>query len=464
MELRNNMKLREFGRFKKLEVEKASDFRVFLNESWKRRHALYDDGALYNEDANPGEQQFLTLDGNLVKARNYVGFIGYEGKTITIYPKIFAEAVKEEDIDGFLMTNLIYWLKRSSRIKFPIVETNLNFNSMDSFIEILIYIFSMITLDGVYNDPFNSYEEVEEELPYLKGRLNVTEYLKSNISTGRWNYFSTIHEPFIYNNKVNKIIKCVSKMLLNVTKNSESSENLNRILFILDEVEHIYCGENECDGININRFNKEYETIIALCEMFLKNTSLASAKDNEKLNFCFLIPMELLYEDFIFNFIKEKFKEAYKEITKQKSNLYLSELYVNDKYEGRLFNLKQDIYLQDREGIEIILDTKYKLLNDNKCDKYGISQGDMYQMCSYALRGGYKKLLLVYPKSSELEKDVRFVIKSGFGNAEIEIDILQVSFLLNYECFSSRENFKFLCSMNDENLLKDLEGLSFLIS
>jgi 5-methylcytosine-specific restriction enzyme subunit McrC len=458
------MKLREFGKFKKLEVEKLSDFRDFLNESWKRRYALYDDGALYNENANAGEQQFLTFDGNLVKARNYVGFIGYEGKTITIYPKIFAKTFKEEDIDGFLMTNLKYWLKRSSRIKFPIVETNLNYNNKDSFIEILIYIFSKLTLDGVYNNPYNSYEEVEEELTYLKGRLNVTEYLKSNISTGRWNYFSTIHEPFIYNNKVNKIIKCVSKMLLNVTKNSESSENLNRILFILDEVEDIYCGANECDGININRFNKEYETIIALCEMFLMNTSLAAAKDNEKLNFCFLIPMELLYEDFIFNFIREKFREAFEEITKQKSNLYLSELYVNDMYEGKLFNLKQDIFLRDREGNEVILDTKYKLLNGNKWDKYGISQDDMYQMCSYALRGGYKKLLMIYPKSSNMVNGIRFVVKSGFDEAEIEIDIIQVSFMMDYKGFSSGENFKLLYSMNDENLEKDFEGLSFLVS
>jgi 5-methylcytosine-specific restriction enzyme subunit McrC len=453
------MKLREFGRFKRLEIENVSAFRVFLNESWKRRYALYDDRVLYNEEGNLSEQQFLSFDGNLAKARNYVGFIGYEGRTITIYPKIFKDAVVEEDIDSFLMTNLMYWLKRSTRIKFPIVETNLDFNNRDSFIEILIYIFSKVTLDGVYNNPYNSYEEVREELTYLKGRLDVSEYMRSNISTGRWNYFSTVHEPFIYNNKVNKVIKCVSKMLLNVTKNSESSENLKRILFILEEVEDIHCGENECEGISINRFNKEYETIITLCEMFLKNTSLAFNKENEKLNFCFLIPMELLYEDFIFNFIKENYKEAFKEITKQKSNLYLTELYVNDKYEGRLFNLKQDIYLRDREDNVLILDTKYKLLNNNKLDKYGISQGDMYQMCSYALRGGYKKLLLVYPKSSELKDDVRFVIRSGFENGEIEIRVLQAAFMLDYERFRNGEAVESLQAVNVERLTRDLDKL-----
>lgn len=453
------MKLKEFGKFKKLELEAVSDFRNYLNESWKKRYNLYDDRALYDVTPPYGEQRFLTFDGNLVKARNYIGFVSYEGENLTIYPKVFRDKVKEADIDSFLMTNLLYWLKRSTRIKFPIVETNINFNNKDSFIEILIYIFSKFTLDGVYNNPYNSYEEIEEELTYLKGRLNIPEYMKSNISTGRWNYFSTIHGPFIYNNKVNKIIKYVSKILLNVTKNNESSGNLKRVLFVLDEVEDVHCGENECDGISLNKFNKEYETILAMCDMFLKNTSLSTSSDNKKLNFCFLIPMELLYEDFIFNFIKENYKDNFKEISKQKSNLYLADTYVNNQMDSRAFNLKQDIYLRDKQGSILILDTKYKLLTGDKYDKYGISQGDMYQMCSYALRGGYKNLMLIYPKTSELRDEISFVINSGFGGIKISIDVLQASFLLDYGRFRNEKKFELLCTDNDKVLMKDLDVL-----
>lgn len=208
----------------------------------------------------------------------------------------------------------------------------------------------------------------------------------------------------------------------------------------------------------MNRFNKEYETILALCEMFLKNTSLSSCKNADKLNFCFLIPMELLYEDFIFNFIKERYKDKFKEITKQKSNLYLADTYVNEKLEGRSFNLKQDIYLKDSKGNVFILDTKYKMLNGNRCDKYGIKQADMYQMCSYALRGGYKNLVLIYPETCELNDAIRFVIDSGFGNVQISIDILQVSFVLDYACFRNGEKSELLRSMNDEKLMRDLDG------
>ena len=104
------------------------------------------------------------------------------------------------------------------------------------------------------------------------------------------------------------------------------------------------------------------------------------------------------------------------------------------------------------------MDAKYKLLNGNKCDKYGIKQADMYQMCSYALRGGYKDLVLIYPETCELNDDIRFVIDSGFGDVQISIDILQVSFVLDYACFRNGEKFECLCSMNNEKLMRNLEG------
>jgi len=79
-----------------------------------------------------------------------------------------------------------------------------------------------------------------------------------------------------------------------------------------------------------------------------------------------------------------------KEVTKQKSNLYLSDLYVNDSFSQRVFNLRQDIFIKDLDDNILILDTKYKVFDTRDKPKFGINQGDMYQMASYALRGGYK--------------------------------------------------------------------------
>lgn len=217
------MQLREFGKFKELpsHIDNVK-FRSFINNCWHNRYSLYDDNYLLNEDEDKREQRFLTFDGNKIKARNYIGFINYEGENITIYPKIFYEKIPENVMDSYLITNLMYWLRNSEKIKLPLVKTDLDFKNTSNFLEIFIYLFAKYTADLIYENPFNNYEEVEEELEFLKGRLNTSAYLKENLSTGKWNKFNCIHEPYRYNNKFNQIIKYVSKLLLNETKNKES--------------------------------------------------------------------------------------------------------------------------------------------------------------------------------------------------------------------------------------------------
>ena len=59
-------------------------------------------------------------------------------------------------------------------------------------------------------------------------------------------------------------------------------------------------------GIPIN-IQEDYNIVLNFCEMFLGNSGVSRCKDENKLNFCFLVPMELVFEDFIFNFIKNNF-------------------------------------------------------------------------------------------------------------------------------------------------------------
>ena len=450
------MKLREFGKFKEFNNEKILGFRNYIEEAWNKRYCLYDDSELYDNNLI-NKQQFLIFDGNKIKAKNYVGFISYEGEEVTIYPKVFEENIDNDILDKYLMTNLMYWMKRSKRIKIPMVNTEVDLQKYDSFLEVLINIFSKYTFNLIYSKPYNCYEEIQEEVTYLKGRLNINRYLKENISTGKWNKFNTIHEPFLYNNKFNQIIKFVSKKLLNITEDKESKELINKIIFILDDIDNICCNEYSCNEVKLNRLQDDYEIVLNFCDIFLKSTSLWKNNKEDKINFCFLIPMEILFEDFVFNFMKEKFNDKYKEITAQKSNLYLAQVMVDDKPLSNVFRLKQDIFLRDLNNNVTILDTKYKLLNKSEDKKYGISQSDMYQMCSYALRGGYNNLALVYPRVDNFNKDITYKINSGFNDELIEIKVIMIDYVLSYEKFMETDRRKIeLHEFNDKNIEREL--------
>ena len=70
----------------------------------------------------------------------------------------------------------------------------------DDFLELLIYIFANYTSEILASQPFQAYQTVDKELPYLKGSLSFDNYTKHNLSTGNWQHFYCIHQPFEYDN------------------------------------------------------------------------------------------------------------------------------------------------------------------------------------------------------------------------------------------------------------------------
>jgi len=96
--------------------------------------------------------------------------------------------------------------------------------------------------------------------------------------------------------------------------------------------------------------------------------------------------------------------------------------------------MQHDIFLtsKDRTNRQIIIDTKYKLREqDFKSDpKKGVSQGDIYQMVSYAFKRGVRDIILVYPNVSEVLHSLdEFKIISGFDEKlEISITALEIPF------------------------------------
>jgi 5-methylcytosine-specific restriction enzyme subunit McrC len=78
-----------------------------------------------------------------------------------------------------------------------------------------------------------------------------------------------------------------------------------------------------------------------------------------------------------------------------------------------LFVLKPDIALErPGEGIEAILDTKWKLL-DEADKKLGISQADLYQMTSYAVRYGCNRVGLIYPATAGFVDPVAYEVQNS---------------------------------------------------
>lgn len=426
----------EFGNFKNLEnisPQKLIEFKSFLSLVWSNRKIFYDyEESQYDiEDYSElRKQPFLEFNDKKIRARNYIGFIQFEGYRINIFPKIFA---KENDVTHndrkYYLDKIFYWLSYSKKINFPFNEISLDLHDTQDFLELIIYFFSNYTEKILSEKPYSRYEEVIEETSFLKGSLSMPEYIKENLVTGNWHHFYCRYEPFVYNNLFNKIVKYVSKLLINITNNVNNIEKLQNTIFILDEVYDQICTYEDCLKVSFNRLYEDLDLILTMCKMFLSNQTINS-ESSDKPNLCFLIPMEKLFEEFIFNFIQSELPE--KKAKYQSRELFLTE--------DRVFQLKPDIVIDNEH---LIIDTKYKIrkLDDKKS---GISQSDMYQMVSYSIRKGYENILLIYPQciTRNQTDEIIFKIKDSFSEKiinikAINIDITQSKDELknNLDCF-----------------------------
>lgn len=394
----------------------------FLDEIWNNREK----NSFYSEKGNDKieSQRFLQFlyKSNEIKSNKYVGVIHYGGNKINLLPKIFFDSTKVYSINEInqIQNHILWWLSYCRKIKFPNFQASLGSTKSD-FFEVLIYLFSKYTRELLYSSIYQQYEEISRELPFIKGRLNTNEYISENLSMGNWHKLNCTFDAFVFDNEFNRIIKYVTTLLFNVTSSQDNKKNLREILFILDEVSDERATAEQCSRISFNPLFSDFETVRDYCQLFLTNCVSFNFKNELKL-FAFLLPMEYVFEDFIFGFIE---KEIYSVNAKaQRSDTYLDE--------DKTFNLKPDLFL-NTDDKSLIADTKYKIVySDDSDPKKGILQNDLYQMLAYAVRFEVDEIILFYPNTirENQEESTELVIKDTLAdNKEINIKAYQLPIL-----------------------------------
>jgi len=393
------------------------EFVNYLSGVWQSRNRFVE----FNDeldDLEPKEnsiqkQQFFdfTIDGK-ISARNYVGVVQYDGIRIEVYPKIFAS-------DAYPNTKLwqiqmLYWLSYCKKIKFPFALADLSTVPFDDFLELLIYVFANLVEETVAKQPYQDYQLLVEETFFLKGRISFEDYTRHNLISGNWQNFYCSHQPYVYDNLFNRIVKFVTKRLLLISNNRGNQEKLYRILFILGEVSEAECFASDCDKVSLNPLFSDHQSVLSLCKLYLSN-QVVDMDNQGSTNFCFLLPMEYVFEDFIFGFLSDKWPALN---FKSQSIEYLAR-----RNDSSLFQIRNDIYLPGK----LIIDTKYKIRSSKDGLKAGVSQVDLYQMISYAIRRNCNDVLLLYPDfEKSVDTSATFQVPSAMFSSDITIEVRNV--------------------------------------
>ena len=335
---------------------------------------------LKNSDENAPFLRIASgVGGKFIQARNYVGVLQTKsGLTIEILPKIANKNDTERSKAVFI--KMLRTLKN-----FPFKSSNLaslktqNLPLLEIFISMFLCELEALVKKGIKSD----YVALEENLNFLKGKLNINEQIKRNSIHKEQFYVG--YSEFLSDIKINRIIKTTLKFLYKKSNSSKNQQKIRELLFIFDEVSECEDYKNFFAKLVINRQVKHYEQTLLWCKIFLLNNSFTPHKGDD-LAFALLFDMNALFESYVGNFIKKSFPCT----ILQHSEKHLVE-------NPKSFRLRPDIFLKDK----FIADTKWKIISSSN----DISQADLYQLYAYGKKHKCDKLYLIYPKIEGIKQE-----------------------------------------------------------
>ena len=353
--------------------------------------------------------------GDVVSLKNYVGLIQMDnGFQLEILPKI---DLGYNDANN-AQTKAVFLRMLRSMKDFPgklFNEANLKADRMNLY-EIFINMYLQEVRHLVKHGLQSGYLTHSENLNFYKGKLLVNTHIRRNL-VHKERFFVSFDE-FHQNRPENRLVKATLEKLYKLTVSAENSKEIRQLLCAFELVQSSVDYDKDFSKVEINRNMKDYENLMKWSKVFLKNKSFTTFSGSTKSR-AILFPMESVYESYVAQQIKKIFRPRGWTVSSQAYGEYL---FVQPR---RQFALRPDIVIQ-RGNRRIIMDTKWKRLNNNEHSNFGISQPDMYQMYAYSKKYKTSEIWLLYPVTDEVRTLSPIEYDSG-DNTTVKIHFVDVS-------------------------------------
>ena len=257
-------------------------------------------------------------------------------------------------------------------------------NIFELFIQSFVASVSNLAKKGLKS----SYEPIENNELFLKGKIDFPQNIKKNHSHKE--RFVVQYDTFSVNRAENRLIKSTLNLLKSKTQSANTRRKIDNVLILFKDVAVSANIEKDFSSCAIDRTMGNYTSILDWCKVFLRGESFTSFKGSEVAT-SLLFPMETLFEAYVAKILKSVVSEYGWKLSTQDRGKYLFDSH-------RKFALRPDIVLRKKQSADIILDTKWKRITS---DLKNISQADLYQMYAYWHRYQASDVILIYPKTKE---------------------------------------------------------------
>lgn len=339
-----------------------------------------------------------------LQMQNHVGVLRTPcGTQIEVLPKIGKQAKGEQGFEGkeesrSRLIEMLCCLREFRHMQ--TANAQLLAKKMPLW-EVFIAEFLRCTAHVVKRGLRSDYVRQEDNLFALRGKLLMAQHLRQNLC--RRDRFYTAFDEFSPNRAENRLLHSALQRVRGWAQTPANQRLAQELCFAFADIPTSADMAQDFQKLRLDRGMAHYEPALDWARLILAGQSPlpAQAKQNA---ISLLFPMEAVFEAFVAKHLRRQLKAGY-ELKEQSNALSLV------KHQGQdWFRLKPDLLLQSSDGRKCaVLDTKWKLLDKADGDskkKYGLSQGDFYQLYTYAqyyLEGGTGTVVLIYPKTPSFD-------------------------------------------------------------
>jgi 5-methylcytosine-specific restriction enzyme subunit McrC len=351
----------------------------------------------------------------------YVGVIQVGNMLIEVLPKADRNqpiAYEEKEEINNWRTMLIDMLKSVGifDIHAP-SSSNLKLKS-NSLLDLYFELFIVECETLLHKGLIKRYRKTEKNSYALKGNLLFGKHIQHNlVHQERFYTRTTIYDQ---QHQLNSILYKTLRLLKQINTSQQLNSRIGSLLLSFPELPDLRVTEAIFEKIQYNRKNNGYRKAIQISKLLLLNyhPDVQSGR-NDLLTLMF--DMNLLWEKFVYKSLL-KYNEDSCFISPQSSKNFWQKL------NGRPVNMRPDIVITKKNGEQIVLDTKWKNIQDANP-----SPDDLRQMYAYSKFHSNAVTALVYPGAETITTQGAFLNEQSNDQQDKACNIVKINVNLNIQ-------------------------------
>lgn len=249
----------------------------------------------------------------------------------------------------------------------------------------------------------SNYTSRQNNLFALRGKLLMSHHLRQNLY--RADRFFTEHDEFSTNRPENRLLHAALRRALLLTASQANQQLARELNFVFSDVPVSAQPRIDFTRLRLDRGMGYYADALAWARLILDEESPLTGTGGHSAP-SLLFPMEAVFEAFVAKHLARQLARPL--VLKSQAHSH----YLVRHREQKWFRLKPDLLIRDADRDLFVLDTKWKLvdsLKSNGTDKYGLSQGDFYQLQAYgqSYLDGDGDVVLIYPKTTAFDEPLQ---------------------------------------------------------